>query len=82
MLDSVRLRTLEAAKYILQTGATVRSAAKHFGVSKTTVHKDMRVRLPKLDAALFRQVDCVLVKNRMERHLRGGMATRRKYRGE
>lgn len=82
MMDDVRIRTIETAKYILKTGATVRDAAKKFGVSKTTVHKDMRKRLNHIDPELFRQVDQVLVKNRMERHIRGGMATRRKYKGE
>lgn len=82
MIDDVRIRTIETAKYILKTGATVREAAKRFGVSKTTVHKDMRKRLQNIDSELFRKVDCVLVKNRMERHIRGGMATRRKYKGE
>lgn len=82
MMDDVRIRTIETAKYILKTGATVRDAAGKFGVSKTTVHKDMRKRLNHIDPELFRQVDQVLVKNRMERHIRGGMATRRKYKGE
>lgn len=82
MMDDVRIRTIETAKYILKTGATVRDAAGKFGVSKTTVHKDMRKRLNHIDPELFRQVDQVLLKNRMERHIRGGMATRRKYKGE
>jgi len=78
----VRQRVLQAARYILESGATVRSCARAFGVSKTTIHKDMRARLPCLDAALGRRVDAVLRKNLQERHLRGGAATRRKYRGE
>ena len=82
MIDDVRLRVIETAKYILKTGATVRSAAKRFGVSKTTVHKDMRKRLPDIDRELSRQVDKVLIRNMQERHIRGGMATRRKYKGE
>jgi len=82
MIDDVRLRVIETAKYILKNGATVRSAAKRFGVSKTTVHKDMRKRLPDIDSELSSQVDRVLIRNMQERHIRGGMATRRKYKGE
>lgn len=82
MMDDVRIRTIEIAKYILKNGATVRDAAGRFGVSKTTVHKDMRKRLNHIDRELFEQVDRVMEKNRMERHIRGGMATRRKYKGE
>lgn len=82
MIDDVRVRVIETAKYILKTGATVRSAAKRFGVSKTTVHKDMRKRLPDIDRELSRQVDAVLIRNMQERHIRGGMATRRKYKGK
>ena len=82
MIDDVRVRVIETAKYILKTGATVRGAAKRFGVSKTTVHKDMRKRLPDIDRELSRQVDAVLIRNMRERHIRGGMATRRKYKGE
>ena len=82
MIEDVRLRVLETAKYILNTGATVRAAAKRFGVSKTTVHKDMRRRLPDIDAILSERVDKILIRNMQERHIRGGMATRRKYKGE
>ncbi len=82
MIDDVRMRVIETAKYILKTGATVRAAAKRFSVSKTTVHKDMRKRLPDIDRELSEQVDRVLIRNMQERHIRGGMATRRKYKGE
>ena len=82
MNEDIRLRVTDTAEYILKTGATVRSAARRFGVSKTTVHKDMRKRLIHIDRDLFERVDKVLEKNRMERHIRGGMATRRKYKGE
>ena len=77
--QDVRLRVLQAARYILESGATVRSCARHLGVSKTTIHKDMRMRLPVLDERLGEQVDAVLKKNLQERHLRGGEATRRKF---
>jgi len=73
-------RTLAAAEYILKTGDTVRGCAKQFGVSKTTIHKDMRERLPDLNLSLADAVGEVLAHNREERHIRGGEATRRKYR--
>jgi len=75
----VQLRVIEAAEYILKTGATVRACADVFGVSKTTIHKDMRERLPELSPGMAKLVDAVLNKNRAERHLRGGQATREKY---
>ena len=81
MREEVRLRVMQAAEHILETGTTVRACALRFGVSKTTIHKDMRERLPKMDADLSRQVDAVLRKNLQERHLRGGEATRKKYSG-
>lgn len=75
-------RVLEEALYIAENGATVRGAAKVFHVSKSTVHKDMVQRLRYLNGPLWREVREVLDKNRAERHIRGGMATCRKYRGE
>ena len=79
MKREVQLRVTEAAKYILKTGATERACAEAFGVSKTTIHKDMRERLPELSPAMARLVDAVLNKNRAERHIRGGQATKEKY---
>lgn len=79
MKREVQLRVAEAAKYILKTGATVRACAEAFGVSKTTIHKDMRERLPELSETLAEKVDAVLNKNREERHIRGGQATKEKY---
>lgn len=79
MIDRIDLRVLEEARYISEHGATVRDAAKHFGVSKSTVHKDLVERLPHLNRALFRQTRCVLDQNKAERHLRGGRATMRKF---
>lgn len=79
MKDYMIERIYAIAGYILDTGQTVRACASQFKVSKTTVHKDMRERLPKLNPALARQVSAVLDVNREERHLRGGAATRRKY---
>lgn len=79
MREDVRLRVLQAAQHILKTGATVRACADRFGVSKTTIHKDMRDRLPRLDGELSRRVDGVLTHNLQQRHLRGGAATKRKF---
>ena len=75
----IYIRVTDAARHILATGATVRQCAERFGVSKTTIHKDMRNCLKDIDPGLFAEVSAVLDKNRRERHLRGGMATRRKY---
>lgn len=79
MKDYMVERILEIASYILETGATVRACAEKFHVSKTTVHKDMRERLPLLNPDKARQVSRILDSNREDRHLRGGEATRRKY---
>ena len=73
-------RAVQLAEYIVERGATVRAAAAAFGCSKSTVHKDVAVRLRTLQPELFRQVRAVLARNKAERHLRGGAATRRKYR--
>ena len=82
MTENMDDRARQLAVYIIDTGATVRAAAKHFGISKSTVHKDLCQRLPHCDLTLYRQVRAVLDLNRRERHIRGGMATRRKYKGE
>ena len=65
--------------YILEHQATVRATAGKYGISKSTVHKDVRERLPYLQPELARQVEAVLLKNKQERHIRGGLATKRKY---
>jgi len=77
--DYMRERVLEIASYIIETKATVRQAAKIFGVSKSTVHKDMTERLPEINPEKARLVKKVLEFNKAERHIRGGRATRRKY---
>lgn len=82
MTDTIEDRACKLAVYIIETGATVRAAAGHFGISKSTVHKDIQQRLPGCNAALYAAVRQVLERNKQERHIRGGMATRRKYRGE
>lgn len=80
MLDTIEERVCELAVYIIETGATVRAAAKHFGISKSTVHKDLSQRLPHINNTLYKQVRSVLEENKAQRHIRGGMATQRKYR--
>lgn len=79
MKDTIEERARELAVYMIETGATVRAAAKHFGVSKSTVHKDLSQRLPEYSAALYTQVRRILDENKAQRHIRGGMATREKY---
>ncbi len=82
MWEYMERRAVRSAEYILETGGTVRDCASHFGVSKSTVHKDVSERLAAIDPSLFCEVRRVLEKNLAERHIRGGDATRRKYRGE
>ncbi|HQE05865.1 MAG: sporulation transcriptional regulator SpoIIID [Tepidanaerobacteraceae bacterium] len=79
MKDYMRERILEIAEYIISTKATVRQAAKVFGVSKSTVHKDMTERLVEINPEKAKLVKEVLEFNKAERHIRGGRATRRKY---
>lgn len=79
MPDTMEERACELAVYMIETGATVRAAAQHFGISKSTVHKDLSQRLPRYNKLLYEQVRTVLDLNKQERHIRGGMATRRKY---
>lgn len=67
------------AEYVIDSGATVRSAAKYFGISKSTVHKDLTQKLKYINADLFYEVKKILDKNKSERHIRGGEATRKKY---
>lgn len=82
MKGNIEERACALAGYIIENRATVRAAAKKFGVSKSTVHKDLRERLPGLNRGLYEQVTQVLDKNKAERHIRGGIATKRKYKGE
>jgi putative DeoR family transcriptional regulator (stage III sporulation protein D) len=79
--EYIRRRVLEVSAYLIETSATVRQAAGVFGVSKSTVHKDMTERLPRINQQLARKVRHVLDINKAERHLRGGEATRRRYQG-
>ena len=82
MRETIEQRACDLAVYIIENKATVRAAAKQFGISKSTVHKDLSERLPHCNRALYLQVKEVLDRNKAERHIRGGLATRRKYRGE
>ncbi len=79
---NIEERACDIAVYIIEHRSTVRAAAKQFGVSKSTVHKDLTERLRTVNPALYAQVRELLDINKAERHIRGGMATRRKYKGE
>ena len=81
MDEPITRRCLTVAQYMLEKRATVRQAAAHFGLSKSSVHKDMCQRLPKIDMRLGREVAALLEYNKAVRHLRGGEATRRRYQG-
>ncbi len=82
MKGNPEIRCVELGMYIIETRATVRKAAQKFGVSKSTVHKDVTQRLPRINRALYNKVRQVLQINKDERHLRGGIATRKKYHPE
>lgn len=79
MTEYIYERAVEIASYIVEEKQTVRNAAEHFGVSKSTVHKDITQKLPETDKALYQKVRRVLDVNKAERHLRGGQATKEKY---
>lgn len=79
MRESVEERAAMLGEYIIENNTTVRGAAQKFGISKSTVHKDVSQRLKSLNPSLYRQVRMVLDTNKSERHIRGGLATRKKY---
>ena len=79
MADALDKRACELAVYMIETGATVRKTAQHFGISKSTVHKDVTERLVQINPTLAMLAREVLDVNKSERHIRGGMATRKKY---
>ena len=79
MKDYIHERVVAAAKYVMDTKSTVRETAKVFGVSKSTIHKDITDRLPRINPSLAEDVKRVLAYNKAERHIRGGKATREKY---
>lgn len=80
MHTNITNRVIQLADHVIATGDTVRSAAEKFGISKSTVHKDLSDRLFYIDRAKYAKVRSVLDKNLSERHIRGGIATKRKYR--
>ena len=82
MKSNIEERACDLAVYIIESNATVRRAAKEFGISKSTVHKDLSERLQQFNKPLYLQVKEVLEKNKAERHIRGGIATRIKYKGK
>lgn len=82
MKGIVEERAVELGTYILEHKATVRAAAKKFGISKSTVHKDVSQRLKTIDPPLYRDVKRILDVNKAQRHIRGGLATRMKYQRE
>lgn len=81
MRTDMEERACDLALYIIENNATVRMAAKRFSISKSTVHKDLSQRLPAFNKPLYLQVKEVLERNKAERHIRGGIATRKKYKG-
>ena len=82
MRTNIEERVADLAAYIVDNQTTVGAAAKQFGISKSTVHKDLTERLPRINPGLYRQVRTLLDLNKAERHIRGGLATRRKYKGK
>jgi len=80
--ENMEQRCETLAQYIIENRTTVRAAAGKFGISKSTVHKDLSDRLPRFNRTLYLQVKEVLEENKAQRHIRGGIATRRKYKGE
>ena len=80
MDNLTQLRAVEIGEYIVENRTTVRVAAKVFGISKSTVHMDVTDKLEKINPSLFRQVRSILDENKAQRHIRGGLATREKYR--
>ena len=81
MKENLDERAEELALYLIENRTTVRAAAKKYGVSKSTVHKDISERLPQVNRTLYLQVKEVLDENKAQRHIRGGLATRKKYKG-
>ena len=79
MKGYIEERAMEIARYIIENNTTVRQAAKQFGISKSTVHKDVTERLKHIDKDLYEEVREVLNQNKAERHIRGGLATKKKY---
>ena len=81
MKGNMEERACNLAVYIIENRTTVRAASKKFGISKSTVHKDLQDRLPQFNRTLYLQVKEILDENKAQRHIRGGLATRKKYKG-
>lgn len=79
MKDYIKERALDVSNYVINTKSTVRKTAKVFGVAKSTIHRDITERLPKINPEVAKEVQKVLDYNKSERHLRGGLATKIKY---
>jgi putative DeoR family transcriptional regulator (stage III sporulation protein D) len=79
MKDYIEERAIELASYIIENKTTIRETAKQFNISKSTVHKDIVERLPRINFSLAKAARVILDENKSERHIRGGMATREKY---
>ena len=79
MKDYIEERTIEVANYIIENKCTVRAAATHFNISKSTIHKDISERLAKINKVLYSNIRDILDENKSQRHIRGGNATREKY---
>ena len=79
MANTIDERACELAVYMIENKTTVRVAAKHFGISKSTVHKDLSQRLPRINKLLYNKVRTILDDNKAQRHIRGGIATKEKY---
>ena len=77
----INYRVIETAHYFINHNSTIRETAKHMGVSKSTTHKDLTGRLPRINPVLYEQVNNILEKNKQERHMRGGIATQEKFKG-
>ena len=79
MKDYISERVITLAEYIIEYKSTVRATAKKFGISKSTVHKDVSERIWEINKSLARQVEAILCENKADRHIRGGIATKHKY---
>ena len=79
--DYIDYRVIETAQHFINYKSTIRETARHIGVSKSTTHKDLTERLQRINPALYEQVNSILEKNRQERHMRGGIATKGKFKG-
>ena len=77
--DCINQRVIESAHYLINHNSTIRETAKHMGVSKSTTHKDLTDRLPRINPVLYEQVNNIIEKNKQERHMRGGIATQEKF---